>query len=60
VIQTRKAGRVRTCRLKPEALGAAAKWLALRQEEFWRAGLEAVDGLLKEENRKRSRKERRR
>ena len=60
VIRTEKTGRVRTCRLDPEALGVAAKWIASRQEAFWRAGLAAMDGLFKEEDRKRSRKERRR
>jgi DNA-binding transcriptional ArsR family regulator len=56
LIQTEKKGRVRTCRLNGEALGVAARWIALRQEAFWQAGLAAMDGLLKEEDRKRKRK----
>jgi DNA-binding transcriptional ArsR family regulator len=60
VIQSVKVGRVRTCRLNAEALGAAAAWIASRQEAFWRAGLKAVDNLLTEEDKKPKKKERRR
>ena len=43
VIATEKRGRVRTCRLRPEALGRAGRWLAQQQERFWKAGLAALD-----------------
>jgi DNA-binding transcriptional ArsR family regulator len=60
VIRTQKTGRVRTCRLNADALGLAAKWITLRQEAFWRAGLGAIDGILRDEDRRKHRKERRR
>src|SRR5262245_23805288 len=56
VIETEKRGRIRTCRLNAEALSVAAQWIASRQEAFWRAGLAAVDGLLREEDKKRKKK----
>jgi DNA-binding transcriptional ArsR family regulator len=60
VIRTEKTGRVRTCRLNDKVLGVAAKWIVARQEAFWKAGLEAMDGLLKAEDKRRARKERKR
>lgn len=34
LIETEKQGRVRTCRMRPETLGAAADWLA-EQRAIW-------------------------
>lgn len=60
VIRSEKNGRVRTCQLNDKALGTAAKWIAQRQEAFWRAGLRAMDGMLKDEDAQRARKGRKR
>ncbi len=49
VILSKKRGRVRTCRLRPQALGSAGQWLARQQERFWKAGLQAMDRALRDE-----------
>jgi len=44
-IETQKAGRVRTCRLRPETARAAEDWLS-RQRQLWEARLDRLDALL--------------
>lgn len=44
-IASEKAGRVRTCRLRPEAAQAAEGWLG-RQRGLWEARLDRLDALL--------------
>jgi DNA-binding transcriptional ArsR family regulator len=44
-IETRKAGRVRTCRLRPEAVAAAEGWLG-EQRALWTARLDRLDAFL--------------
>jgi DNA-binding transcriptional ArsR family regulator len=54
LIATRKTGRVRTCRIEPDALSAAEGWIAA-QREVWESRLDRfetyVDDLKKEQNR---------
>jgi DNA-binding transcriptional ArsR family regulator len=50
-IETRKAGRVRTCRLRPETIQAAEAWLN-QQRRLWEARLDQLDALLAEQNEK--------
>jgi len=57
VILTRKVGRVRRCRLRPGSLRSARGWIVARQEAFWKAGLREMDRLLADEDRKTTRKE---
>ena len=57
VILTRKTGRVRRCRLRPQALRSARRWIAARQVAFWKAGLREMDRLLADEDRTKTRKE---
>ena len=42
LIATEKAGRVRTCRMAPDALGAAERWLSERRQE-WEARLDRLE-----------------
>lgn len=44
-IESDKAGRVRTCRLKPEAVNAAEGWLG-QQRSLWEARLDRLDAFL--------------
>jgi DNA-binding transcriptional ArsR family regulator len=44
-IETSKAGRVRTCRLRPEAAQAAEEWLG-RQRRMWESRLDRLDAFL--------------
>jgi DNA-binding transcriptional ArsR family regulator len=44
-IVSEKSGRVRTCRLRPEAAREAEGWLA-RQRSLWEARLDRLDDLL--------------
>jgi DNA-binding transcriptional ArsR family regulator len=44
-IESDKAGRVRTCRLKPEAVKAAEGWLG-QQRSLWEARLDRLDAFL--------------
>lgn len=44
-IESDKTGRIRTCRLKPEAAKAAEGWLG-RQRALWEARLDRLDALL--------------
>lgn len=46
VIATEKVGRVRSCRIRPEALRAAEQWLG-RQRTDWERQLEQLDDYLK-------------
>ncbi|MFN4088100.1 MAG: ArsR/SmtB family transcription factor [Alphaproteobacteria bacterium] len=44
-IESEKAGRVRTCRLRPEAAQAAEGWLD-QQRSLWEARLDRLDAFL--------------
>ena len=44
-IESDKVGRIRTCRLKPEAAKAAESWLG-QQRSLWEARLDRLDALL--------------
>jgi DNA-binding transcriptional ArsR family regulator len=44
-IESSKAGRIRTCRLKPETAKAAEWWLG-EQRSLWEARLERLDAFL--------------
>jgi DNA-binding transcriptional ArsR family regulator len=48
IVLTEKRGRVRYCRLQPERLGDAERWLA-ETSRFWRRRLEALDRFLQEQ-----------
>jgi DNA-binding transcriptional ArsR family regulator len=45
LIATRKRGRVRTCRLNPDALLEAERWLA-RRRALWEGRLDRLDALV--------------
>jgi DNA-binding transcriptional ArsR family regulator len=45
LIATEKTGRVRTCRVAPEALAAAESWLSDRRHE-WEARLDRLEAFL--------------
>jgi DNA-binding transcriptional ArsR family regulator len=45
VIRTQKTGRVRTCRVRPEALAVVEQWLASRRSE-WESHLDRLGALL--------------
>lgn len=47
LIRSRKAGRVRTCELRPQSLTAAERWLE-RQRDFWTKRLDQLDAYLME------------
>jgi DNA-binding transcriptional ArsR family regulator len=46
LVRSEKIGRVRTCRIEPEALRAAEKWIGLRRSE-WEMRLDRLDDYLK-------------
>jgi DNA-binding transcriptional ArsR family regulator len=48
LVRTEKAGRVRTCRIEPAGLDAAAQWLSARRSR-WEQRLDALGDLLAEE-----------
>ena len=48
-IETEKSGRVRTCRLRPDAMRAAESWLD-RQRTVWETRLDQLDALLSNMN----------
>ena len=48
LIRSRKAGRVRTCRLEPAALQAAEQWIADRRVQ-WVGRLDRLEAYLNEE-----------
>jgi DNA-binding transcriptional ArsR family regulator len=48
VVRTRKVGRVRTCRIEPAGLDAAAGWIAERRA-LWERRLDRLGDLLAEE-----------
>lgn len=50
-IQSDKRGRVRTCRLRPEAAAAAEGWLG-QQRVMWEARLDRLDAFLADINEK--------
>jgi DNA-binding transcriptional ArsR family regulator len=47
LIRTEKTGRVRVCRLDPDALGRARDWID-QQRAIWSTRLDALDGYLNE------------
>jgi len=47
LVQSEKHGRVRTCRIEPGGLQAAAQWIADRRS-FWEVRLDQLDELLAE------------
>ncbi|SHJ10708.1 ArsR/SmtB family transcription factor [Wenxinia saemankumensis] len=47
LIETIKVGRVRTCSLRPETLGAAERWFEA-QRELWRGRYARLDDLLED------------
>jgi DNA-binding transcriptional ArsR family regulator len=49
VVRTEKVGRVRTCRIDPEGLSAAAQWIADRRA-LWERRLDRLGALLDEED----------
>jgi DNA-binding transcriptional ArsR family regulator len=48
-IETRKTGRTRLCRLRPDAAKAAEGWLD-QQRRLWEARLDRLDAVLDETN----------
>ena len=48
LVQTEKLGRVRTCRLEPAGLAAAAQWIGERRS-MWERRLDRLGDLLKEQ-----------
>src|ERR1035441_8018169 len=48
LVRTEKTGRVRTCRIEPTGLGAAAGWITARRSR-WEQRLDALDDLLAED-----------
>ncbi len=47
LVQTEKVGRVRTCRIEPAGLSAAAQWISDRRS-MWERGLDRLGDLLAE------------
>ncbi len=47
VIQTQKTGRIRTCRIEPQALGRVERWLSDRRA-MWERHLDRLGAVLKE------------
>ncbi|WP_307793418.1 metalloregulator ArsR/SmtB family transcription factor [Amycolatopsis sp. MtRt-6] len=47
IVRSEKAGRVRTCRIEPEALRAGERWLAGRRTT-WESKLDRLGGFLAE------------
>ena len=47
LVHTEKAGRVRTCRIEPEGLAAAERWIADRRSQ-WERRLDRLGDLLAE------------
>jgi DNA-binding transcriptional ArsR family regulator len=45
IVVSRKTGRIRTCRLRPDALGAAQGWLE-RERRIWQARLDQLDAFV--------------
>ena len=45
LVSSEKIGRVRTCRIEPQALGLAEQWIAARQAE-WQGRLDRLDRYL--------------
>ena len=48
LVETEKVGRVRTCRMEPSGLAAAAQWIGDRRS-MWERGLDRLGDLLAEE-----------
>jgi DNA-binding transcriptional ArsR family regulator len=53
IIVTGKQGRVRTCRLRPEAVRLAEAWLG-QQRRIWEARFDQLDALLAKQNHERT------
>src|SRR6187399_1614834 len=47
LVTTRKVGRVRTCRLRPQRLEEEAAWIE-RYRQFWAARFDALDQVVEE------------
>jgi DNA-binding transcriptional ArsR family regulator len=45
LVRTEKVGRVRTCRMEPEALSAAEQWIA-DQRALWEGRIDRLEGFL--------------
>jgi DNA-binding transcriptional ArsR family regulator len=54
-IETQKEGRVRNCRVNPEALQAAGQWL-LSQKAVWEGRLNRLDAVLYQLNKEEEKK----
>lgn len=50
LVRTEKVGRVRTCRVEPEALGAVERWVAQRRSA-WARRLDRLGTVIEEEER---------
>jgi DNA-binding transcriptional ArsR family regulator len=48
VIQTQKTGRIRTCRIEPQALGMVERWLSDRRA-MWEGHLDRLGAVLEEQ-----------
>ena len=48
VIQTQKTGRIRTCRIEPQALGMVERWLSDRRA-MWEDHLDRLGAVLEEQ-----------
>ncbi len=53
LVRRRRRGREHLVRFDPQPLGEVQDWIT-RQQEFWRAGLAALDQLLQREDRARA------
>ena len=49
LVERRRVGREHILRYRPEPLAQVQDWIS-KQETFWRAGLQAVDALLNQDN----------
>lgn len=52
LVERRKIGREHILHFRPEPLRRVQEWIS-KQEEFWRAGLQALDDLLSQEDKSR-------
>jgi len=55
VVRTEKVGRVRTCRIEPDGLGVAERWIAERRS-LWERRLDRLGEILAEEEQPKPRK----
>jgi DNA-binding transcriptional ArsR family regulator len=57
LVETAKSGRIRTCRIRPQAIESAEQWMA-HQRAVWEARLDRLDAYVRELNRKSKQKNR--